>query len=88
MHDDPVLGSGIYRQTSHLGPERAYIMHQQLAELENGKWRENLAFDEYLEVLEGVMSAGKVSAGGREFVELVPVKFLTTYQRQYSTNML
>ena len=26
------------------------------------------------------MSAGKVSAGRREFVELVPVKFLTTYQ--------
>ena len=55
-------------------------MHQQLAELESGRWREKPAFDEYLEVLEGVMPAGKVSAGGREFVELVPDKFLKTYR--------
>ena len=44
MRDCPVLGSWTYGQTSCLCPKRAFIMHQQLTELENGKWRENPAF--------------------------------------------
>jgi hypothetical protein len=80
MRDDPVLGPGSYGQTSRLCPERAFVMHKLLSNLENGGWRSRPAFREFLEVLEGVQYAGSISAGGREYVEKVPGQFLETYR--------
>ena len=58
MRDDPVLGRGSYGQTSRLCPERAYVMHKLLSDLEHGGWKSKPAFKEYLTAIEGVHYAG------------------------------
>ena len=58
MRNDPEIGTGSFGQTSRLCPERVFIMHKLLSELENGGWRSKPRFKAFLDVLPGVVSTG------------------------------
>ena len=54
--DDPYLGDNTYGHLSRLGPERCYVMHSHLLELENGGWKARDEFKRYMEVVPNVVS--------------------------------
>jgi len=76
IHNDPHLGAGSYGQTARFCPERTYIMHKLLSDLEERGWKEKPEFAHFLKLVPGVSYAGEISAGGREFVEKVPDQFI------------
>jgi hypothetical protein len=80
MRNDPHLGAGSYGQTARFCPERTYIMHKLLSDLEERGWKEKPEFAHFLKLVPGVSYAGEISAGGREFVENVPDQFIETYR--------
>ena len=53
---DPYLGPNTYGHLSRLGPERCYVMHSHLLELENGGWKARDEFERYMEVVPNVVS--------------------------------
>mmetsp|Transcript_30204 Transcript_30204/g.63996 ORF Transcript_30204/g.63996 Transcript_30204/m.63996 type:complete len:87 (-) Transcript_30204:341-601(-) len=54
MKNDPMLGRNTFGQMARFGPERCYVMHQKLSELENGGWREKPEFDKFKNAMSGV----------------------------------
>ena len=58
--DDPYLGDNTYGHLSQLGPERCYVMHSHLLELENGGWKDREEFKRYMEVVPNVVSVDVV----------------------------
>jgi hypothetical protein len=60
MRNDPILGDGSYGQTSRLCPERGFVVHKALLELENGGWRNKARFQEFLSLIPGIISTGIV----------------------------
>lgn len=54
--DDPYLGQNTYGHLSRLGPERCYVMHSLLVELENGGWKTKDEYKRFLDVVPNVIS--------------------------------
>ena len=51
MRDDPLMGKNTFGQLSHFGPERCYVMHKKLTELEGDGWKSKPEFKKFRAVL-------------------------------------
>lgn len=74
--NDPFLGKGTFGQLSRFGPERLYVMHMKLQELEEG-WRNNPHFDDFKASLAGVSNSGKY---GLEYFKKVTEVFFERFR--------
>ena len=64
MQQDPFYGKGSFGQMARFGSVRQFVMHKELEKLEtggweNGGWRKNIHFKNFIDSLEGV-GGGKV----------------------------
>ena len=58
--NDPFLGKDTFGQLARFGPERLYIMHKKLKELEEDDgWKENPHFADFMASLKGFSETGK-----------------------------
>lgn len=79
MRNDPYFGVGSYGQTYRLCPERAFIMHRKLLELENGGWKTKQRFKSFLDVLPGVARAGDIWKAAVSMLRLYPISSLSRF---------
>jgi hypothetical protein len=79
MRNDPYCGVGSYGQTYRLCPERAFIMHRKLLELENGGWKTKQRFKSFLDVLPGVARAGDIWKAAVSMLRLYPISSLSRF---------
>ncbi|KAL7530309.1 hypothetical protein ACHAXR_007396 [Thalassiosira sp. AJA248-18] len=54
MRDDPLMGKNTFGQLSRFGPERCYVMHKKLTELEGDGWKSKPEFKKFIAVLDGI----------------------------------
>ena len=55
-----MLRKGTFGQLASWGPERCYVMHKKLSELENGGYKRMEEFKRYMTALNGIDDHSKV----------------------------
>ena len=81
--DDPYLGNNTYGHIARLGPERCYVMHSLLSELENGGWKTKPEFKRYLEAYPKV-----ISAAVKEHLDKSSDMFLQRFRTLFDKHMV
>ena len=83
MKNDPVLGINTFGQMARFGPERCYVMHQKLSELENGGWEEKKEFDRFKHAMSGIGEG----VNGKQFFNKMTKIFFERYRFVFDKHM-
>lgn len=84
MQDDPFLGNGTFGQLSRFGPERVYVMHSCLSELEGDGWKSKSEFHKFRHSLKGIGG----SKDGLGYIEKVIKVFFERYRCVFEKHMV
>ena len=85
-HYDETFGKGCYGHTLRLYPERVYVMHRDLATLENGGWKDHPAFAKYLAKVGEIVTIPdeEKKDGGKMFFDRTTKVFLDTIRSRFN----
>jgi len=85
-HYDETFGKGCYGHTLRLYPERVYVMHRDLATLENGGWKDHPAFAKYLAKVGAIVTIPdeEKKDGGKMFFDRTTKVFLDTIRSSFN----
>ena len=81
--NDPFFGIGSFGQMARFGPERQYIMHKKLAEIEGDGWKSNKHFEKFRQSLKGV-GDGK---NGVKYFKKVTEVFFERFRYSFNKHM-
>ena len=87
MQDSPCCGkgSGTFGQLAPWGPERCYVMHKKLCELENGGYKHMEEFKRYMTALNGIDDHSEV---GKDYFEKVATVFLDRFRLTFEKHVV
>ena len=84
MRDDPFLGTNTFGQLSRFGPERCYVMHKKMSELEGNGWKAKHEFKKFRDVAEGIGTGDY----GVEYFEKVTTLFFERFRFVLKKHMI